>query len=88
MFPQDKLTELSATPFFAALSPSTIDRLLAELELSRVLGGEVLFPLGAAGDAMYIILSGRLRVTIERHDGVVETVRELPAVKPSASSLF
>jgi NTE family protein/lysophospholipid hydrolase len=77
MFPQDKLTELSATPFFAALSPSTIDRLLAELELSRVLGGEVLFPLGAAGDAMYIILSGRLRVTIERRDGVVETVREL-----------
>src|SRR5688572_33488958 len=39
MFPQDKLAELSATPFFAALSSSTIDRLLIELELTRVLGG-------------------------------------------------
>ena len=77
MFPQDKLAELSTTPFFAALSPSTIDQLLIELELTRVLGGEILFRIGACGDAMYVILSGRLRVTIERRDGTVETVREL-----------
>ena len=77
MFPQDKLAELSATPFFAALSSSTIDRLLIELELTRVLGGEILFRIGAAGEAMYVVLSGRLRVTIEHRDGTVETVREL-----------
>lgn len=77
MFPQDKLAELSTTPFFAALSPSTIDQLLIELELTSVLGGEILFRIGACGDAMYVILSGRLRVTIERRDGTVETVREL-----------
>lgn len=77
MFPKDKLAELSATPFFAALSPSTLDQLRTELELTRVPGGEILFRTGAAGDAMYVVLSGRLRVTIERRDGAEETIREL-----------
>jgi predicted acylesterase/phospholipase RssA/CRP-like cAMP-binding protein len=77
MFPKDKLAELSATPFFAALSPSTLDQLRTELELTRVPGGEILFRTGSAGDAMYVVLSGRLRVTIERRDGAEEAIREL-----------
>lgn len=77
MFPKDKLAELSATPFFTALSPSTINQLLIELKLIRVPGGEILFRIGEVGDAMYVVLSGRLRVMIEHSDGTAETIREL-----------
>ncbi|MGH7864340.1 MAG: cyclic nucleotide-binding and patatin-like phospholipase domain-containing protein, partial [Candidatus Binataceae bacterium] len=77
MFPQDKLAELSATPFFADLSLSTINQLLAELQLIHLPGGEILFRAGDAGNAMYIVLSGRLRVSIEGNHGDSEMIREL-----------
>jgi NTE family protein/lysophospholipid hydrolase len=77
MFPQDKLGELSATPFFASLSPATINELSPQLELTRLPGGEILFCTGDAGDSMYVVLSGRLRIALERNQGKQEIIREI-----------
>ncbi|HEX9452780.1 MAG TPA: cyclic nucleotide-binding domain-containing protein, partial [Candidatus Binatia bacterium] len=76
MFPQDQLAEILAAPFFAALNPQTLEALLPELQLTRLPGGEVLFHAGAAGDAMFVVLSGRLRVTVPHVNGA-ETIREI-----------
>ena len=76
MFPQDQLAEILAAPFFAALSPQTLEVLLPELQPTRLPGGEVLFHAGAAGDAMFVVLSGRLRVSVPHSNGA-EAIREI-----------
>ena len=64
-------------PFFAGLDPATLNQLLADLEPVHLPGGALLFAADAAGDSMYVVLSGRLRVTIDRNDGAPESLREL-----------
>src|SRR5258706_3599070 len=76
MFPQDQLAEILAAPFFAALNPQTLEALLPELQPTRLPGGEVLFHAGESGDAMFVVLSGRLRVTVPLVNGA-ETIREI-----------
>ena len=77
MFSSEQLADLLAMPFFAGLHPATLNQLQTDLEPVHLPGGALLFAAGAAGDSMYVVLSGRLRVSIERDDGSKETVREL-----------
>jgi predicted acylesterase/phospholipase RssA/CRP-like cAMP-binding protein len=77
MLSHDKLAELADTPFFAALTPSALVELQSELELVQLPGGEILFRTGDAADSMYVVLSGRLRVSIDGADGNSEVLREL-----------
>ena len=77
MFSPEQLADLLAMPFFAGLDPETLNQLLADLEPVHLPGGALLFAAGAAGDSMYVVLSGRLRVTIDRDDGTPESLREL-----------
>lgn len=77
MIPQDKLIEVTTAPFFAALHGAALDALLPECELYNLSGGEYLFQAGDAGDAMYVVLSGRLRVLLPQAEGGEETVREI-----------
>jgi predicted acylesterase/phospholipase RssA/CRP-like cAMP-binding protein len=77
MFPRDKLKDLCATPFFAAFSPAAIEDLLPQLALTQVSGGEILFRAGDDGDAMYVVLSGRMRASVESCDGAEEVIREI-----------
>jgi NTE family protein len=72
-----KRAELIATSFFADLNPGAIDQLLAELQLIHLAGGAVLFRAGDVGDSMYVVLSGRLRASIDGADGTGEVLREL-----------
>jgi NTE family protein len=77
MIPNDRLADLSASQFFAALNPATLNELQFELELVHLPGGEILFRAGDAGDSMYVVLSGRLRVSVERSNGSEEIIREI-----------
>jgi predicted acylesterase/phospholipase RssA/CRP-like cAMP-binding protein len=77
MFPEDKIAYLSFSPLFQALDGAAIHDLLAELQWVFLAGGEMLFRAGDAGDSMYIVLSGRLRISVERSDGTNETIREI-----------
>jgi NTE family protein len=77
MFSQDKLAELAATPLFAGLTPCAFDELLSELQVKNLSGGAILFRAGDAGDSMYVVLSGRLRVSVQCADGAEEIIREI-----------
>ncbi|MDP9131411.1 MAG: patatin-like phospholipase family protein [Candidatus Binatota bacterium] len=77
MFSPEQLADLIAMPFFAGLNPATLNQLQADLEPVHLTGGALLFAAGAAGDSMYVLLSGRLRVTIDQDDGTSESLREL-----------
>jgi predicted acylesterase/phospholipase RssA/CRP-like cAMP-binding protein len=77
MVSPEQLADLLTLPFFAGLNPATVNQLQADLEPVHLPGGALLFAAGVAGDSMYVVLSGRLRVTIDRDDGTTESLREL-----------
>ena len=67
---------LSSTALFGALDPDALASVMGELEPKSLEGGQVLFRQGDPGDALYVVLSGRLRV--ERTDrGRERVVREV-----------
>ena len=61
---------------FRRLSQETIDQLHTELTLQHVNGGQTLFEQGDNGDCLYVIVFGRLRVSI-REDGSERLIREM-----------
>jgi predicted acylesterase/phospholipase RssA/CRP-like cAMP-binding protein len=77
MFPLDKTASLSLSPLFQGIDGAALHGLLGDLDWLILAGGEMLFCAGDAGDSMYIVLSGRLRVIAERGDGSREILREI-----------
>jgi len=77
MFPEDKLAYLSVAPLFRAIDSAALHDLRADLDWLFLAGGETLFRAGDAGDSMYVVLSGRLRIIAKRSDGTSETIREI-----------
>jgi len=77
MFPEDKLTYLSTAPLFQAIDSAALRDLRADVDWLFLAGGETLFHAGDAGDSMYVVLSGRLRIIAERSDGTSEIIREI-----------
>jgi anion transporter len=57
--PREAAEALAAVPLFAALTPVDRAKLAAALEERWVAAGEVIFEAGGAGDALYILRSGR-----------------------------
>jgi len=62
---------------FGPLEPAALKQLQAELEWRTLPAGEVLFRQGDAGDALYVVVDGRLRVVVEEADGTERTVDEV-----------
>jgi uncharacterized membrane protein len=60
---------LRGVPLFAALDDAAVDELCGYLRLVELKAGSNLFRVGDAGDAMYIIESGRVRITVTDADG-------------------
>ena len=55
---------LADIPFFAALDEATRLELAGQLEPVAVASGQVIFRQGDAGDGLYLVVSGRLRVSV------------------------
>jgi CRP/FNR family transcriptional regulator, cyclic AMP receptor protein len=60
---------LRGVPLFAALDDAAVDELCGYLHPVELKAGSSLFRVGDAGDAMYIIEAGRVRITVTDADG-------------------
>src|ERR1044071_10489081 len=66
MLSPDRLSYLSCLELFQSIDRAGLLELLPHLDSRLLPGGETLFRAGESADAMYVILSGRLRVWLER----------------------
>jgi len=69
---EDQLTTaraLTATTLFSELDPAELVELAAKCERIRLETGDILLSEGEPGDCLYVVLSGRLRVTQSQPDG-------------------
>ena len=66
---------------FGTLSEESFDGLVADGEVIDLAGGSLLFAEGDSGDAMYVLLSGRLRALAVAADG---SMRLLGEIEPGA----
>ena len=73
----DVKTHLASTELFKGLEESILAEIANLVEVIRVPGGETLFRQGDAGDGMYLVINGRLRVTVEREGYPEEVVAEV-----------
>src|SRR5947209_4708702 len=71
------LESIRSVPLFASLDDETASALRALLEVEQRPAGGVLFQAGDAGDAMYLIEAGRVRIHIIDADGDDVTLAEL-----------
>ena len=62
---QDALLVRHLNAFFGALEPEAMELLRHSLEWVEISGGDTLLTQGAAGDAMYLVVSGRLRAFVQ-----------------------
>ncbi len=76
----ERLVELlSAAPFFAELEPSLIHEIARSIEWRAVPGGSVLMTQGEPARALYLLISGRMVVTVRDGDGPETVVGEVAA---------
>ena len=61
---QDELLATHLRTYLGDVEPAALDELRACLEWINVPAGETLMKQGEAGDAMYLVLSGRLRASV------------------------
>lgn len=68
---------LHRSRLFEGLAEPVLEQIRDELELRLLRGGEALFRQGEASDALYVVITGRLRVVREGRDGAATTLQEL-----------
>lgn len=77
--PPDAVDFLAEVSIFAGLETRLLGEIAQQVEWCHVHGGGILFRQGEEGDALYMVVSGRLRVLLERPDGkgIARTLREV-----------
>jgi NTE family protein/lysophospholipid hydrolase len=77
--PPDSADFLAGVSIFAGMEPHLLAEITGQVEWCHVRGGGVLFRQGEEGDALYIVVSGRLQVILEGPDrrGIVRTLRDV-----------
>lgn len=60
---------LAATPFFAGLDAAVRERVAAGMRSRRFRRGEVIFHVGDPGDALFIIISGQVKISLPSETG-------------------
>jgi len=68
---------LRASPLFKALSELEFNAVSAFLEPRKVIEGEVIFREGAAGEELYILVSGRVGASVSQPDGSQRSMFEI-----------
>ena len=71
------LEAVRSVPLFSSLDDAATSALLDLLEVRRFRAGSVLFRAGDAGDALYFIETGRVRILVHDADGDEVTLAEL-----------
>jgi NTE family protein len=74
---QDELLDRHLKTYLRNVEPAALDEMRASLEWLEVPGGHTLMTQGEAGDAMYLVLSGRLRSYVNDEDGTPQFAREM-----------
>jgi NTE family protein len=74
---QDELLATHLRTYLGDVEPAALDELRACLEWINVPAGETLMKQGEAGDAMYLVLSGRLRAYVDDEEGTPRPTREM-----------
>jgi NTE family protein len=75
--PQDDLPSRQLRSAFGPLDDAALDAIRERLQWLQLAAGETLMRQGDPGDALYLLVSGRLRVYIDE-DGERRVVREIP----------
>lgn len=63
------LDSLATIPFFSGLDPAALDRVAAGMRSRRFRRGEVIFHLGDPGDALFILLTGDVKISLPSDTG-------------------
>lgn len=63
------LESLAAIPFFAGLDAAALERVAASMRSRRFRRGEVIFHIGDPGDALFVILSGEVKISLPSETG-------------------
>ena len=74
---QDELLQRHLRTFLGDIEPAALDELRACLEWMTVPTGVSLMNEAEQGDAMYLVLSGRLRAYVKDDEGRPQAVREM-----------
>jgi len=72
------LESLSSIAFFGGLDPAALERLAAGMRSRRFRRGEVIFHLGDPGDALFVIVSGEIKISLPSETGdeaIIATLR-------------
>ncbi|MGH7855644.1 MAG: cyclic nucleotide-binding and patatin-like phospholipase domain-containing protein [Candidatus Binatia bacterium] len=77
MFPVGRLPDLSAALLFQSIDHFALADLLPNLDWVFLAGGETLFRAGDAGDSMYVVMAGRLRIFAEGNNDTAVAIREI-----------
>jgi CRP-like cAMP-binding protein len=60
---------LAAIPFFSGLDPAALESVAASMRARRFRRGEVIFHLGDPGDALFVIVSGDVKISLPSETG-------------------
>ena len=63
------LGSLAAIPFFGGLEPVALERLAGSMRSRRFRRGEVIFHIGDPGDALFVILTGEVKISLPSETG-------------------
>ena len=70
---------LAAIPFFGGLEPAALEHLAASMRSRRFRRGEVIFHIGDPGDALFVIVSGEVKISLPSETGdeaILATLRD------------
>ena len=74
---QEELLSRSLSTLFGDIDPTALALLRQQLEWVEVAGGETLMRQGDPGDAMFLVISGRLRAFVPGDDGGLRLLRDM-----------